>query len=202
MPLTTGVAHESLSTQIVLPVMFSAISSRVSRSSRRAVAALRCARGSSSSTPCPRGTACTARSSRARRSARARAICFTMILRVVEHDHAAGAEHRARWRRSPRSPSALASASSTVWIGTEMPPGMIALNLRPGQRPAAEVVQEILEREAHRRLRSCPGCAMLPHTEKSLVPVLFGLSGAHRLLVPRGAVVEDVRHRDRASRRC
>src|SRR5512133_3164158 len=33
MPDTTGVAHESLSTQIVLPVMFSAISSSVSRSS-------------------------------------------------------------------------------------------------------------------------------------------------------------------------
>ena len=33
MPDTTGVAHESLSTQIVLPVMFSPIESSVSRSS-------------------------------------------------------------------------------------------------------------------------------------------------------------------------
>ena len=33
MPETTGVAHESLSTQIVLPVMFSLISRSVSRSS-------------------------------------------------------------------------------------------------------------------------------------------------------------------------
>ena len=32
-PETTGVAHESLNTQIVLPVMLSAISIRVSRSS-------------------------------------------------------------------------------------------------------------------------------------------------------------------------
>ena len=38
-------------------------------------------------------------------------------------------------RRSPRSPSSVASASSIVWIGTEMPPGMIALNLRPGSGP-------------------------------------------------------------------
>src|SRR5450759_4408812 len=32
-PLTTGAAHESLSTQIVFPVMFSAIASNVSKSS-------------------------------------------------------------------------------------------------------------------------------------------------------------------------
>ena len=94
MPDTTGVAHESLSTQIVLPVMFSPISNSVSRSSVRAVAgddALEDLRR-------PRRAFAALRALRAalvREEARGARDLLHEILRVVDDDHAAGAEHRA-----------------------------------------------------------------------------------------------------------
>ena len=145
----TGVAHESLSTQIVLPVMFSRdLEQRVEilrralpahdaledrRRPRRAFAALRALRAAlvreearERARSASRGTA--RRRSRSRRPSRA----------------------SCRWRRIPRSPSSVASASSIVWIGTEDAAGDDRLELSARQRPAAEVVQEILERKSHR----------------------------------------------------
>src|SRR5438034_2847699 len=74
-----------------------------------------------------------------------------------------------------------ASASATVWIGTEIPPGMIALNLRPGSGPPQSSYRKSLNGNPMGTSK-LPGRRMLPHTEYSLVPVLFGLSARENFL--------------------
>src|SRR5213079_3070786 len=93
MPLTTGAAHESESTQIVFPVMFS----ERSRSRSRSVGLPWPARIRSMILG-PRGAFTALRALRARLvrvEARQAHDLVNHIRRVIEHDHAARAEHRA-----------------------------------------------------------------------------------------------------------
>src|SRR6202049_3218831 len=68
----------------------------------------------------------------------------------------------------------VASASSMFWIGTDAPPGITALNLRPWSGPPQRSYRNSLNGKPI-TTSYVPGRCTLPHTEKSLVPVLFGL---------------------------
>ena len=71
---------------------------------------------------------------------------------------------------------------------------MTALNARPRRRTAAQVVQEVLEREAHLDF-VVPRARHVAAHRAELGAGALGIVGARHLLVPVGAVHQDVRYR-------
>ena len=115
------------------------------------------------SSRCPRGTACTGRSSRACRTIDRRRDGAHDVGRLVHDDDRRRAQSRSDRLAARRSPSARPCICSAGTSGTEEPPGITASRLpQPPRMPPQWLLDQLAERNAHGSSSTTQGLSTWP----------------------------------------